>query len=105
MRRVVTAFARGDRTTLKPLLSDEVFAAFAGVIAGREQRKETVDFTFISFKDVKIVHAALKNRAAEITVAIGAQSSRRPWTPTARRSKATPNRCATSPMCGASRAT
>ncbi|MEJ0027770.1 MAG: Tim44/TimA family putative adaptor protein [Rhizomicrobium sp.] len=70
---IVTAFARGDRATLKPLLSAEVFAAFAGVIAGREQRRETVDFTFVGFKDVKIVHAALKNRAAEITVAIGAQ--------------------------------
>ncbi|MEI9990476.1 MAG: Tim44/TimA family putative adaptor protein [Rhizomicrobium sp.] len=70
---IVTAFARGDRAVLKPLLSAEVFAAFTGVIAGREQRKETVDFTFVGFKDVKIVHASLKNRAAEITVAIGAQ--------------------------------
>ncbi len=50
-----------------------VFAAFDQVIAGREQRKERVEFTFVGFKDVKIVHAALKGRAAEITVAIGAQ--------------------------------
>jgi len=70
---IVTAFARGDRAALKPLLSSEVFAAFDQVIAGREQAKHTVEFTFVGFKDVKIVHAALKNRAAEITVAIGAQ--------------------------------
>lgn len=70
---IVTAFARGDRAALRSLLSSEVFAAFDQVIAGREQRKETVEFTFVSFKDVKIVHASLKNRAAEITVAIGAQ--------------------------------
>lgn len=70
---IVTAFARGDRAALKPLLSSEVFAAFDQVIASREQHKQTVEFTFVSFKDVKIVHAALKNRAAEITVAIGAQ--------------------------------
>ena len=70
---IVTAFARGDRAQLKPLLSDEVFAAFNQVIGGREQRKETVTFTFVGFKDVKIVHAALKGRTAEITLAFGSQ--------------------------------
>jgi predicted lipid-binding transport protein (Tim44 family) len=70
---IVTAFARGERATLKPLLSSEVYAAFDQVIAGREQRKEKVEFTFVGFKDVKIVQASLTNRAAEITAAIGAQ--------------------------------
>ncbi|MBL6852004.1 MAG: Tim44 domain-containing protein [Alphaproteobacteria bacterium] len=70
---IVTAFARGDRAALKPLLSSEVYAAFEQVIAGREQARQAVEFTFVGFKDTKIVHAALKNRAAEITVAIGAQ--------------------------------
>ena len=58
---------------LKPLLSDEVYAAFGQVISGREQRKESMAFTFVGFKDVKIVHAALKGRSAEITLAFGAQ--------------------------------
>lgn len=70
---IVTGFARGDRLQLRPLLGGEVFAAFDAVISGREQRKEHVDFTFVGFKDVKIVHAALKGRVAEITIAIGAQ--------------------------------
>lgn len=70
---IVTAFARGDRTQLRPLLASDVFAAFDQVIAGREQRKEHVEFTFVGFKDVKVVHAALKDRAAEITLAVGAQ--------------------------------
>ena len=70
---IVTAFARGDRTQLKPLLSDEVFAAFGQVISGREQRKENVTFTFVGFKDVKIVQAALKGRSAEITLAFASQ--------------------------------
>jgi len=70
---IVTAFARGDRAQLKPLLSDEVFAAFSQVITGREQRKETVAFTFVGFKDVKIVHAGMKGRTAEITLAFGSQ--------------------------------
>ena len=70
---IVTAFARGDRAALKPLLASEVFAAFDLVMTGRDQRGERVEFTFVGFKDVKIVHASLKNRAAEVTVAIGAQ--------------------------------
>jgi predicted lipid-binding transport protein (Tim44 family) len=70
---IVTAFARGDRAQLKPLLSDEVFAAFGQVISGRETRKETIAFTFVGFKDVKIVHAAMKGRSAEITLAFGSQ--------------------------------
>ncbi len=70
---IVTAFARGDRTQLKPLLSPEVFAAFDQVITARAQRGEHVEFTFVGFKDVKIVHAALRDRVAEITAAIGAQ--------------------------------
>ena len=59
---IVTAFARGDRAQLRRCSSDEVYAAFDQVIAGREQRKEAVSFTFVGFKDVKIVHAALKGR-------------------------------------------
>jgi predicted lipid-binding transport protein (Tim44 family) len=70
---IVTAFAKGDRAALKPLLSSEVFAAFEQVIAGREAKSQHVEFTFVGFKDVKVVHAALKNRSAEITAAIGAQ--------------------------------
>ena len=70
---IVTAFARGDRAQLRPLLGDEVYAAFDQVIAGREQRKEAVSYTFVGFKDVKIVHAALRGRSAEITLAFGAQ--------------------------------
>ena len=70
---IVTAFAGGDRTTLQPLLSPEVYAAFDGVIRGRETRGEKIAFTFVGFKDVKIVEAALRDRTAEITIAFGAQ--------------------------------
>jgi predicted lipid-binding transport protein (Tim44 family) len=70
---IVTAFARGDRAQLRPLLGDEVYAAFDQVISGREQRKEQIAYTFVGFKDVKIVHAALKGRSAEITLAFGSQ--------------------------------
>lgn len=70
---IVTAFAGGERATLKPLLSDEVYKAFEGAIASREAAKQHTQFTFVGFKDAKIVQAALKARTAEITVAFGAQ--------------------------------
>ncbi|MBV9992685.1 MAG: Tim44 domain-containing protein [Alphaproteobacteria bacterium] len=70
---IVTAYTRGDRAELKPLLSDEVYRAFETAIAAREAAKETIAFTFVGFKDAKIVQARLNGRTAEITVAFGAQ--------------------------------
>lgn len=70
---VVTAFAAGDRQSLRSLLSDEVYGAFDSVIRDREQNKQTVEFTFIGFREVKISHAALKRRTAEITMNFAAQ--------------------------------
>lgn len=70
---VVTAFAAGDRATLRPLLSAEVYAAFDGVIHERETRKEKIDFTFVGIREAKIAQAALKRRTAEITVTFSAQ--------------------------------
>jgi predicted lipid-binding transport protein (Tim44 family) len=54
-------------------LSEEVYAAFDGVIRGREQRGEKVAFTFVGFKDTKVAHAAVKGKNGEVTVAFGAQ--------------------------------
>lgn len=70
---ILTAFAANDRTALKPLLSDDVYAAFDSVMRGREQRNEKVSFTFVGFKDSKITEAALKGKTADITVAFVAQ--------------------------------
>ena len=70
---IVTAFAKSDRATLRPLLSDEVYTAFDTAIRGREERGETATLTFVGFKEAKIIAASLKNRLAEITVAFSAQ--------------------------------
>lgn len=70
---IVTGFAANDRAALKPLLSEEVFAAFDGVMRAREDKKEKVTFTFVGFKESKIVEAVLKGRMADITVAFSAQ--------------------------------
>jgi predicted lipid-binding transport protein (Tim44 family) len=70
---IVTAFAHGDRSTLKPLLSDEVYGAFDQIIRDREAKQEKVEFTFVGFRDVKITAAELKNNVAEVTVSFSAQ--------------------------------
>ncbi len=70
---IVTAFAAGNRQTLRPLLSEEVYAAFDGVIRGHEERKEKIDFTFVGFSDATIVHTELKGHMAEITVSFTAK--------------------------------
>ncbi|HEV2562060.1 MAG TPA: Tim44/TimA family putative adaptor protein [Rhizomicrobium sp.] len=70
---IVVAFASGDRNTLRPLLSNEVYAAFDGVIKGRAERKEKVSFTFVGFKDATITHAEMKGRVADITLTFQAQ--------------------------------
>jgi predicted lipid-binding transport protein (Tim44 family) len=70
---IVTAFANNDRADLRPLLSEEVYAAFEAAMRGREERGEKLTFTFVGFKEVKIVAAALKGRVAEITLTFDAQ--------------------------------
>ena len=65
---IVTAFAHGERETLHPLLSDDVFETFDREIRAREAMKERVDFTFLSLKSARITAAELKGQMAEITV-------------------------------------
>lgn len=72
-REVVRAFAARDREALRPLLSDEVYATFDTEIHAHEERDETVNYALIGFSDVRIVHAELKGRIAEITVRFAAQ--------------------------------
>ena len=70
---IVTAFARGERDTLRPLLSNEVFETFDQAIKAREAKKERVEFTFLSLKSARITAAELKGSVAEITVAFNSQ--------------------------------
>jgi len=65
---IVTAFARGERDTLRPLLSDDVFEAFDSAIKAREAKKERVDFTFLALKSSRVTGAEMKGQIAEITV-------------------------------------
>jgi predicted lipid-binding transport protein (Tim44 family) len=65
---IVTAFAEGNRKTLKGLLGRDVYDGFAGAIADREGRGEQVDQSFVGIKAADIVEAELKNALAQVTV-------------------------------------
>jgi len=65
---IVTAFAEGNRKTLKDLLSRDVHDGFVGAIAERESRGEQVDQSFVGIKGADIVEAELKSGVAQVTV-------------------------------------
>jgi predicted lipid-binding transport protein (Tim44 family) len=70
---IVTAFARGDRKALKPLLGREVYEGFAAAIDEREQRGEAVEFNFVGIEKSEIVDAAIKGSTAQVTVRFGSK--------------------------------
>ncbi|GGC51671.1 Tim44/TimA family putative adaptor protein [Chelatococcus reniformis] len=65
---IVTAFAAGDRRTLKGLLSREVFDGFEGAIAEREKRGERAETTFVSVDNAEVTGVEVKARNAQVTV-------------------------------------
>lgn len=65
---IVLAFARGDRKALKDLLSKDVYEGFVSVIAGRDQRGEKVETTFVSIDKSEIVEAEMKGPSMQVTV-------------------------------------
>ena len=65
---IVTAYAHGDRETLRNLLSREVFVSFSSVISERESRGETNELSFVGISSADIVDANLAGRIAHVTV-------------------------------------
>ena len=65
---IVTAFAAGDRRTLRGLLSREVYDGFEAAISEREKRGETVESRFVSIDSAEIAAAEMRGRNAQVTV-------------------------------------
>lgn len=65
---IIGAFAAGDTQTLKPLLSEEVFANFAQSIREREQRGHRQEISLVAIKSADIVDAYMGGRNAHVTV-------------------------------------
>lgn len=70
---IVTAYAEGDRKTLKGLLSREVYEGFVAAIDEREARGETVRSNFVGIEKAAIIQAEMKGPEANITLRIISQ--------------------------------
>ncbi|HBF30114.1 Tim44/TimA family putative adaptor protein [Rhizobium sp.] len=65
---VVTAFATGDRATLKALLSTDVYDGFDGAITERERGGFVMKSTFVGIDKAEITAASVKDNEEQITV-------------------------------------
>jgi predicted lipid-binding transport protein (Tim44 family) len=65
---IVTAFAQGDRSTLKNLLSREVYDGFERAITEREKRGEKVETTFVSIDRAEMVGVEVRGTNAQVMV-------------------------------------
>jgi predicted lipid-binding transport protein (Tim44 family) len=65
---IVTAFAAGNRDGLRPLLSDDTYAAFEAAISGRETAKETQRTEVRAIRAATIEAADLRETTADISV-------------------------------------
>ena len=65
---IATAFASGERDTLKSLLDPAIYAHFDSAIADRQAKNLKSEFSYVRLVSAEIVDAALKGRSGEITV-------------------------------------
>ena len=65
---IVTAFADGDRATLKNLLAPDVFDGFIAAISEREGRGERSELTFVGLEEAKLTAAEVDGTTAKISV-------------------------------------
>ena len=65
---ILTAFAGGDRGTLRALLSDDAYAGFAKVLDGREAAGERQQTELRAVNEVSIEAADLRGTVADVTV-------------------------------------
>ena len=70
---IVTAFAQGDRQTLKNLLEKDVYDGFERAIKDREAAGHKVDFTFVGLPKVEISEASVDKRGANVTIRFHAE--------------------------------
>ncbi|KQU87766.1 hypothetical protein ASD12_30395 [Mesorhizobium sp. Root102] len=65
---ILRAYADSDIPTLKRLVGPEVLDIFERAIAGRRDREEMLQLTFIGTNEAKVVDALAENSTAEIAV-------------------------------------
>jgi predicted lipid-binding transport protein (Tim44 family) len=65
---IVEAFAKGDKTALKNLLSKDVLDGFSKAIDTRQKAGEKLDFQFVGFEKADILTAVVQDKRANVTV-------------------------------------
>jgi predicted lipid-binding transport protein (Tim44 family) len=70
---IVTAFAAGDRKTLRSLLEKDVYDGFERAVAEREAAGHTVDFTFVGLPGIEIAEASGDKKSEQLTVRFRAE--------------------------------
>ncbi len=65
---IVSAFAQGDRATLKNLLAPDVYDGFVDAIAAREKKERKAELTFVGIEEAKIVGAELDGHSARLSL-------------------------------------
>lgn len=70
---IVTAYAEGDRQTLKNLLEKDVFEGFQRAIADREAAGHKVDFTFVGLPKIELSQAEYDRKNVLVTVRFHAE--------------------------------
>jgi predicted lipid-binding transport protein (Tim44 family) len=64
---VVNAFAKGDVSSLRPLLSEAVFTSFSDAIRARQAAGEKQETNLLAIKSIEIASAALEGTTATVT--------------------------------------
>jgi predicted lipid-binding transport protein (Tim44 family) len=70
---IVSAYAKGDKAGLRPLLSDEVYQPFVATIDERAAAKETFETSDLRLDASEIVDADLAGRTARVTVKLASR--------------------------------
>lgn len=65
---IVDAYAAGDKTTLRPLLADQVFRGFARAIDERVAIEQSLDTQLLAVNDPDVIEAELVDGAARVTL-------------------------------------
>ncbi len=65
---IINSYASGDRETLRPLLSDEVYENFGQAIAERAEKKHTLETTLVAIRSADLLEASMDGRVAFLTV-------------------------------------
>jgi len=65
---IVSAFARGEKKTLKPLLNKDVYQGFVEAMDARRKRGETLELEFVGLDRAEIVDGEIRGNRGFLTV-------------------------------------